>query len=144
MRDRTGREKGRHLTLTRNGEILMGYAHRLLALNDEALRTLKDELLQGEIRFGMQEDFGASLMPGILGKFKRQHPGLGIIARVDRNQALLTALGDNTLDMALLWQQENNPREGKLITQCQLAWIQHPDLDISRLLTQGTGAAGDV
>ncbi|MBS1204169.1 MAG: LysR family transcriptional regulator [Proteobacteria bacterium] len=130
-------KKGRHLTLTRNGEILMSYAHRLLALNDEAQRALKGELLQGEIRFGMPEDFGESLMPGILGKFRSQHPGLRIIARVDRNQALLTALDNNMLDMALLWQQENKPGEGKLIRQCQLEWIQHQDLDISTLLTQG-------
>ncbi|WP_337262754.1 MULTISPECIES: LysR substrate-binding domain-containing protein [unclassified Serratia (in: enterobacteria)] len=129
-------KKGRHLTLTRNGEILMSYAHRLLALNDETQRALKGELLQGEIRFGMQEDFGESLMPGILRKFRIQHPGIRIIARVDRNQALLTALDDNTLDMALLWQQENKPREGKLISQCQLEWIQHQDLDISMLLKQ--------
>ncbi|MEQ0277556.1 LysR substrate-binding domain-containing protein [Klebsiella sp. CN_Kp100] len=129
-------KKGRHLTLTRNGEILMSYAHRLLALNDEAQRALKGELLQGEIRFGMQEDFGESLMPGILSKFRIQHPGIRIIARVDRNQALLTALDDNTLDMALLWQQENKPREGKLISRCQLEWIQHQDLNISMLLKQ--------
>lgn len=31
-------KNGRHLALTRNGEILMGYARRLLALNDEAKR----------------------------------------------------------------------------------------------------------
>jgi DNA-binding transcriptional LysR family regulator len=55
----------------------------------------------------MQEDFGESLMPGILGEFRRHHPGLRIIARVDRNQALLSALDDNALDMALLWQSEN-------------------------------------
>lgn len=129
-------KKGRHLVLTRNGEILMSYAHRLLALNDEAQRALKGELLQGEIRFGMPEDFGESLMPGILGKFRLQHPGLRIIARVDRNQALLTAFDDNALDMALLWQSENEPREGKLIGQCRLEWIQHRDFDISSLLTQ--------
>ncbi|HAT2607816.1 TPA: LysR family transcriptional regulator [Kluyvera intermedia] len=130
-------KQGRHLALTRNGEILMGYARRLLALNDEAQRALKGELLQGEIRIGMQEDFGESLMPGILGEFKRHHPGLRIIARVDRNPALLTALDDNALDMALLWQPENAPREGKLLGQCQLEWIQHPELDISTLLSQG-------
>lgn len=130
-------KQGRHLALTRNGEILMGYARRLLALNDEAQRALKGELLQGEIRIGMQEDFGESLMPGILGEFKRHHPGLRIIARVDRNPALLTALDDNALDMALLWQPENAPREGKLLGQCQLEWIQHPELDISTLLAQG-------
>jgi DNA-binding transcriptional LysR family regulator len=120
-------KQGRHLALTRNGEILMGYARRLLALNDEAQRALKGELLQGEIRIGMQEDFGESLMPGILGEFRRHHPGLRIIARVDRNQALLSALDDNALDMALLWQPENSPREGKLLGQCQLEWIQHPE-----------------
>lgn len=129
-------KKGRHLVLTRNGEMLMGYAHRLLALNDEAQRALKGELLQGEIRFGMPQDFGESLMPNILGKFRLQHPALRIIARVDRNQALLTALDDNALDMALLWQQENEPREGKLISQCRLEWIQHRDLDIGTLLKQ--------
>lgn len=85
----------------------------------------------------MQEDFGESLMPGILGEFRRHHPGLRIIARVDRNQALLSALNDNALDMALLWQSENAPREGKLLGQCQLEWIQHPELEISTLLAQG-------
>ena len=130
-------KNGRHLALTRNGEILMGYARRLLALNDEAQRALKGELLQGEIRIGMQEDFGESLMPGILGEFKRHHPGMRIIARVDRNRALLDALDDNALDMALLWQPESVQREGKLIGQFQLEWIQHAEFDVSTLLAQG-------
>lgn len=130
-------KNGRHLALTRNGEIVMGYARRLLMLNDEALRALKGELLQGEIRIGMQEDFGESLMPGILGQFKRHHPGMRIIARVARNRALLDALDDNALDMALLWQPEGVQREGKLIAQFQLEWIQHPELDVSTLLSQG-------
>lgn len=130
-------KNGRHLALTRNGEIIMGYARRLLALNDEAQRALKGELLQGEIRIGMQEDFGESLMPGILGEFKRHHPGMRIIARVDRNRALLDALDDNALDMALLWQPESVQREGKLIGQFQLEWIQHAEFDVSTLLAQG-------
>lgn len=130
-------KNGRHLALTRNGEIVMGYARRLLALNDEAQRALKGELLQGEIRIGMQEDFGESLMPGILGEFKRHHPGMRIIARVDRNRALLDALDDNALDMALLWQPESVQREGKLIGQFQLEWIQHAEFDVSTLLAQG-------
>ena len=130
-------KRGRHLALTQNGEIIMGYARRLLALNDEAQRALQGELLQGEIRIGMQEDFGESLMPGILGEFKRHHPGMRIIARVDRNRALLNALNDNMLDMALLWQAESIQREGKTIGQCRLEWITHPQLDIATLLAEG-------
>lgn len=130
-------KRGRHLALTQNGEIIMGYARRLLALNDEAQRALQGERLQGEIRIGMQEDFGESLMPGILGEFKRHHPGMRIIARVDRNRALLNALNDNMLDMALLWQAESVQREGKTIGQCWLEWITHPQLDIATLLAEG-------
>lgn len=130
-------KRGRHLALTQNGEIIMGYARRLLALNDEAQRVLQGELLQGEIRIGMQEDFGESLMPGILGEFKRHHPGMRIIARVDRNRALLNALNDNMLDMALLWQPESAQREGKPIGQSRLEWITHPQLDIAALLAEG-------
>ena len=67
-------KQGRHLVLTAEGEKLMSYARRLLALNDETLRALQGERLTGEIHLGMQEDFGESLMPGILGQFKRHHP----------------------------------------------------------------------
>lgn len=130
-------KQGRHLALTRNGEIVMGYARRMLALNDEAQRALKGELLLEEIRIGMQEDFGESLMPGILGEFKRHHPEMRIIARVDRNQPLLTAFDDNALDMVLLWQTENTSRTGRLIGQCPLEWIQPPDMNINALLAQG-------
>ncbi len=130
-------KKGRGLALTRDGEIVMGYARRMLTLNDEMQRALKSELLQEEIRIGMQEDFGESLMPGILGEFKRHHPGVRIIARVDRNRALLTAFDDNALDMVLLWQNPREQRQGRTIGQSQMAWIQHPDLDISALLAGG-------
>jgi DNA-binding transcriptional LysR family regulator len=130
-------KSGRHLALTRNGEIVMGYARRMLALNDEVQAALQGELLQEEIRLGMQEDFGESLMPGILGEFKRHHPAMRIIARVDRNRALLDAFDANALDMVLLWQTEEADRQGKLIGQCQMEWIQHPDLDLSALLAQG-------
>ncbi|WP_347115827.1 LysR substrate-binding domain-containing protein [Leclercia sp. S52] len=130
-------KKGRGLALTRDGEIVMGYARRMLTLNDEMQRALKGEQLQEEIRIGMQEDFGESLMPGILGEFKRHHPGVRIIARVDRNRALLTAFDDNALDMVLLWQNPREQRQGRTIGQSQMAWIQHPDLDISALLAGG-------
>lgn len=129
-------KKGRHLQLTRSGEQLMSYARRLLALNDEALRAVKGEGLQGEIRIGMQEDFGEALMPDILGAFNRQHPEVMLTARVDRNQALLTALARHELDLALLWQTERQ-RGTQLIGHCPLAWIQHPAFDLAGYLQRG-------
>ncbi|WP_200866138.1 LysR substrate-binding domain-containing protein [Serratia fonticola] len=130
-------KKGRHLELTPQGEMLMGYARRMLELNDETQRALKGELLKGEISIGMQEDFGESLMPGILGQFRRHHPELKIIARVDRQRALQTALVDKTVDMALMWQPDAQIREGRRLGERQLEWIYHPDLDLPALLAKG-------
>ncbi len=129
-------KQGRHLQLTPQGELLMSYARRLLAINDEALRAIKGELLSGEIRIGMQEDFGESLMPDILGQFKRHHPELRIFARVDRQQALSQGLQENDLDMALLW-QSSRPHGELWMTECQLEWIYHPGFDPQYYLQQG-------
>lgn len=79
----------------------MSYARKLLAINDVALRAIKGELLSGEIRIGLQEDFGESLMPEIPGQCNRHHPGLQLFARVDRQQAVCQGLQENDLDMAL-------------------------------------------
>lgn len=130
-------KKGRHLQLTGQGEMLLGYARRILALNDETMRALNGELLTGEIRIGLQEDFGESLMPAILGQFKRHHPELRIVAKVDRNQPLLAALDNHMLDMVLVWQSEVQARQGKRLGECALEWIYHPDLAIEALLASG-------
>lgn len=127
-------KQGRHLVLTAEGEKLLSYARRLLALNDETLRALQGERLTGEIHLGMQEDFGESLMPEILGQFKRHHPQVRIVARVDRNGPLRQALAEEALDLALLWQTED---QGPGLGLCPLAWIAHPDLDIRALLVSG-------
>lgn len=82
----------------------------------------------------MQEDFGESLMPGILGQFTRHHPQVRIVARVDRNGPLRQALAEETLDLALLWQTED---QGPGLGRCSLAWIAHPDFDVRALLASG-------
>ena len=120
VRYRTGGKKGRHLELTHHGRDNHGYARRLLVLNDEALRALNGERLQGEIRIGMQEDFGESLMPGILGEFKRHHPGMRMIARVDRNRRC----SRRSITTRLIWRCSGSrrvqQRDGRLIAQCPL------------------------
>lgn len=129
-------KRGRYLALTPGGEILLSYARRLLSLNDEAWRAVRGELLQGDVRIGMQEDFGESLMPRILGPFSRQHPSVHISARVDRNQPLLQAMAEQSLDMALLWQGDNLPAQSEVLGQTPLAWIGAQEFDISALLAR--------
>ena len=99
------RKQGRGLALTREGEIMLGYARRLLELNDEAVAALKQPSLEGQVRLGLLPDFAETWLPDVLGRFARAHPGVHVEARVDRSSALLDALGRGELDLALAWHE---------------------------------------
>ncbi|WP_314927604.1 LysR substrate-binding domain-containing protein [Aeromonas piscicola] len=130
-------KRGRHLVPTASGERLLGYAKRLLELNDEAVLALKGELLQGEIRLGVQEDFGESLLPAVLGPLCRQHPALRMTTRIDRNAQLMKGIREGTLDMALAWQHPEERMDAHLIDLVSLQWIAHPNWDPAPLLARG-------
>ncbi|MDQ9479786.1 LysR family transcriptional regulator, partial [Serratia marcescens] len=61
------RKAGRGMVMTEAGETLLGYARRLLELNDEAAAAVRGLDLQGTVRLGLQEDFGETFLPQVLG-----------------------------------------------------------------------------
>src|SRR5579862_303989 len=70
LEDRAGvpvfRRDGRALGLTESGELLLSYARRILALNDEALASIKKSSVEGRLRFGTSQDFAEAWLPAIL------------------------------------------------------------------------------
>src|ERR1700722_2903352 len=62
------RKSGRGMALTEAGETMLGYARRLLELNDEAASAVRGIQLEGRVRLGLQEDFGESVLPEVLGR----------------------------------------------------------------------------
>ncbi|KRF02010.1 LysR family transcriptional regulator [Frateuria sp. Soil773] len=98
------RKSGRGLALTETGEAMLGYARRLLELNDEAAAAVRGVALEGRVRLGLQEDFGESLLPAVLGRFARAHPKLRIEVRIARNAELLEGVHKGRLDLALAWE----------------------------------------
>ncbi len=94
---------GRGLGLTDAGEVMLRYARRLVELNDEAIAASRGTDLEGWVRLGLQEDFGESLLPGVLARFARAHPKVRIEARVARNADLTERLDAGELDLALVW-----------------------------------------
>jgi len=120
------RKLGRGVTLTPTGEILLGYARRLLALNDEAAAAVRAPELDGEVRIGMQEDFGERLLPDILGAFARAHPRLHVEARVARNVELLALVSKQRLDLALAWDADARTPHLERLGRLPMCWIGPP------------------
>ncbi|NVM78176.1 DNA-binding transcriptional LysR family regulator [Duganella sp. SG902] len=97
------RKEGRGMATTPAGESLLGYARRLLELNDEAANAVRGAELAGSVRLGIQQDFGEQMLTEVLGRFTRVHPQVRIEARVARNSELMELLGGGKLDLALAW-----------------------------------------
>lgn len=128
---------GRGLALTNAGEALLSYAHRLLDLNDEAIVVVKGIVEEGRLRVGLQEDFGETLLPLILGRFARAHPKVRIDVRVARNTELRDLVTKGRLDFALIWDDGNSascsPYRTRIAT-IPVRWIgpQSHDLQLDR------------
>ncbi len=114
---------GRGMALTAAGEHLLGYARRLLELNDEAAAALRGIELEGWVRLGLQEDFGESLLPDVLGRFARAHPRVRIEVRIARNVELLERVGAGSLDLALAWEAGGNTLPSEAVAQVPMRWI---------------------
>jgi DNA-binding transcriptional LysR family regulator len=117
------RKAGRGLALTEAGETMLAYARRLLELNDEAVVAVHGVELEGWVRLGLQEDFGETLLPDVLGRFARAHPKVKIEARVARNAELVRAVDGGRLDLALAWSDGSRPPHSQPLADVPLCWV---------------------
>lgn len=120
-------KSGRGLRLTPAGEVLLSYARRLLELNDTALLAVRGTQLNGQVRIGFQEDFGAGILTDVLGQFAKTHPSVSIEARIARNLELETAIQLDQLDLALAW-QTTHMAQHPVLGRLPLYWLGDPTL----------------
>jgi DNA-binding transcriptional LysR family regulator len=93
--------EGRRLVLTAAGDLLLGYARRVLALHDEALAAVTAGRFAGPVRIGMVQDFADLLLSGLLARFAELHPDAQIFARVAGTAELQEMLGRGQLDVVI-------------------------------------------
>lgn len=65
---------GRMSRFTQDGERLVDYARRIVAINDEAVYAFAKPDLAGTIKFGTPDDYAERFLPEILARFARTHP----------------------------------------------------------------------
>lgn len=118
---------GRSLALTDAGETMLAYARRMLDLNDEAVSAMRGSELEGWVRLGLQEDFGETILPQVLGQFARAHPRVRIEARVARNADLIERVTSGRLDLALAWSGGSAMPQAEQIADLPMCWVGPAD-----------------
>jgi DNA-binding transcriptional LysR family regulator len=123
---------GKQATLTEEGERLISYARRILALEQEARDVVARPVVDGVVRLGIPEDFAAYRLPELLYDFKRARPTLRLDVRCGLSATLQRALDAGELDLALVKREAGQPGAVAAWPE-RLQWVtsrEHPvDLD---------------
>ena len=67
-----------HVDLSASGEALLGYARRILLLNQEAVDRLREHKVEGLVRLGVMDDYGSLVLPPLLSNFASIYPGVQV------------------------------------------------------------------
>lgn len=93
---------GKRMLLTTEGETLLAYAERLLALAEEARQALRPGQPQGRLRIGTMESTAASRLPEPLARFHRLWPAVALELTTGTSEALIERVLAQRLDGALV------------------------------------------
>ncbi len=117
-------QRGKKISLTNEGEVLLPYALRMYELHREILDCFKHPELDGNVRIGVPEDFAFSFLADVLIDFSRTHPRVFLNVECDLTLNLLNRFKNGMLDLSVL--KMSSPEEfpdGVEIWKEPLAWV---------------------
>ncbi|MDF1757071.1 MAG: LysR substrate-binding domain-containing protein [Legionellaceae bacterium] len=121
--------RGRELSLTSDGEIFLGYAKRIYELHRESLDLFKAPELEGELHFGLPEDYASIILSDVLVDFSRLHPRVKLNVECDLTLNLIDSFNEGSLDLILI--RNNKPMKtskGINVWDEPVHWIGTKDL----------------
>jgi DNA-binding transcriptional LysR family regulator len=121
----------KQVVLTREGETLLTYARRMLALNEEAVRRFVAPPIAGKLRLGVADHFVPRHLAPALARFARTWPELRIEVEVGRSHELRAALAREELDL-VLGKRRDGETEGRVIFTEAVVWVAAPDFELAR------------
>ena len=95
------RRDARSVSLTHHGEMLLSFAKRLIALNNEAVSRFVVPEMNGIVKLGAPDDIGELVLPGILSHLSETWPQLAIDVTIESSANLHRAVEDGRLDLAI-------------------------------------------
>ena len=113
---------GRGVALTPAGQQLLGYARRMVSLNDEAMSRLTHREYEGEIGLGVPHDIVYPAIPQVLKRFAADWPRMRV-RLVSRGTITLREMHEaGALDLYLSTEDGVGPG-GRALTQRLLVWV---------------------
>ena len=138
---------GRHIRLTQAGEVLYGYAKRLLATKSAALQALQELQggLCGELLIGSSSIPGQYILPPLLGQFVRHYPAITVTLSITDTIDTLERILHGDLELGMVGAQVSHPQvvyhqfiaeELVLVVPPTHPWVGQHAIPVTALTTQ--------
>lgn len=93
--------KGRRITLTERGEVLILHARQILRLNDIAVSQFYRNTEGSTLRIGLPVDYGVRMLQSCMTRIVQQNPNIRTEIRCDLSRNLIEGLRKDELDIAV-------------------------------------------
>jgi DNA-binding transcriptional LysR family regulator len=113
---------GRGVEPTEAGTLLLGYARRILASNDELVGRMAEPLVEGEVSIGSSEAFAAEHLAAVLARFVRAFPKVRMRVRTGGAHELSELQERGALDLRVETVLGERPSTGAELTRETLVW----------------------
>jgi DNA-binding transcriptional LysR family regulator len=111
---------------TSEGEQLLGYARKMLDLNDEALGRLTADSYEGEITLGVPHDIVYPVLPPVLRQFSMDFPRMQVRLISSYTKQMKEQFERHEIDV-LLTTEYGTPEDATLLRSVPLVWIGAPE-----------------
>jgi DNA-binding transcriptional LysR family regulator len=111
---------GRNVNLTAEGQVLLGYARRILKLHSEVFNTLRDPHMVGSVKIGSPDDYVMRFLPGILSQFARAYPLIQVEVHCETSSQLLLR---KDLDLTIVTRRPGT-EIGQILRQERFVWAE--------------------
>lgn len=115
----------RSISLTSQGELLLSYGRRLLALNDEVWARMTDEKFKGEVVFGVPHDIVYPHIPKVLKSFSTAYPRVKVNLVSSFTTELKTMFRAGDCDV-ILTTETGRDDDAVRLTDLDLVWYGAP------------------
>ena len=114
----------RAVRLTSEGETFLGYARRLLDLNDEVVSRITEPNMQGVVQLGTPEDFATRHLPEVLARFTQAYPAVALEVTCDLTLNLLDRHRKGAFDLTLIKRERAAAEPGGIrVWREPLVWV---------------------
>ena len=113
---------GRQVRLTPEGQVLLGYARRILKLHSEVFNTLREPHMVGLVRIGTPDDYLMRFLPGILKQFSKAYPLIQIEMHCEASTVLMQR---RDLALTVISREPGNDL-GELLRTERMVWAASP------------------